>query len=146
MRKRTPNPMAIATAAAWLALGCGGSMSPNQGDGGAAGQGGGGGAAGAAMDGGADQASCVAVCGMVTGVLADHAGSCTFPLPCSAPLGFTSLVVFVDGQPVTQDQTGTEGWNYVGTSKSVLQLYGQACTAVANSNALVDVDYLCELP
>ena len=140
----TPISLAIATAAAWLALGCGGSLSPSH-DGGAAGQGGGGGAAGAAMDGAADQASCVAVCGMVTGVLADHPGSCTFPLPCSEPLAFTSLIVFVDGQPVTQDQTGIEGWNYGGTSRSVLQLYGQACTAATN-NSPVDVDYLCELP
>ena len=121
-------------------------MSPNHGDGGAAGQGGGGGAAGAAMDGGAEQASCVAVCGMVTGVLADQPASCTFPLPCSEPLAFTALVVFVDGQQVTRDQTGTEGWNYAANTRSILQLYGQACTAVTNNNALVDVDYLCELP
>ena len=93
------------------------------------------------MDGG-----CVAVCGMVTGVLADQPGSCTFPLLCSEPLGFTSLVVFVDTQPVQQDPTATGGWNYVGTSRSAIELYGEACAAAMTRNAPVDVDYLCELP
>ena len=93
------------------------------------------------MDGG-----CVAVCGMVTGVLADQPGSCTFPLLCSEPLAFTSLVVFVDTQQVPQDPTATGGWNYVGTSRSAIELYGEACAAVTSRNAPVDVDYLCELP
>jgi len=83
---------------------------------------------------------------MVTGVLADHPGSCTFLLPCSEPLAFTSLVVFVDAQQVPQDDTATDGWNYAGTSRSAIELYGQACTAVMMRNAPVDVDYLCELP
>jgi hypothetical protein len=64
--------------------------------------------------------------------------------PCSEPLAFTGLLVFVDGQQVPQDYTGTEGWTYVGT-RSAIELYGQACSAVTTSNALVDVDYLCEL-
>jgi len=145
----------IASAATLLALACGdatrdkndsgstglGGQGGATGSGGAAGAGGGGGTGGP-MDGGA----CVAVCGMVTGVLADRAGSCTFPLPCSAPLAFTSLVVFVDGQPVPQSSDATEGWNYVGTPGSAIVLYGQACAAVMTSNAPVDVDYLCELP
>jgi hypothetical protein len=141
----TPNriPIAITTAATLLALACGGGGGGGTDADGAAGAGGRGGtAAGGAMDGG----SCVAVCGMVTGVLADQPGSCTFSLPCSPPLAFTSLVVFVDAQPVPQDNTATEGWNYAGTSRSAIELYGQACTAVMTRNALVDVDYLCELP
>jgi hypothetical protein len=129
-------------AAAWLAVGCGGSQSPNDG-GRATGQGGGGGA-GPAMDGGADQASCVAVCGMVTGVVAEHPGACTFLLPCAEPLAFSSLVVFVDTQQVPHEET--VGWTYVGTSRSAIELHGEACTAVQSDNAPVDVDYLCELP
>jgi hypothetical protein len=140
---RTRIPMSIAIAAAWLAIGCGGSQSPNNDGGDAAGPGGGDGG-GPAMDGAADQASCVAVCGMVTGVLAAHPGDCTFPLPCSPPLAFTALVVFVDGQQVPQE--GTEGWSYAGTSRAAIQLHGQACAAVQSNNALVDVVHLCELP
>jgi len=134
-------PIAIATAATLLALACGGSGGGGTGAGGAAGAGGRGGSGGT-TDGG----TCVAVCGMVTGVLADQSGSCTFSLPCSPPLAFTSLVVFVDAQPVPQDNTATEGWNYAGTSRSAIELYGLACTAVMTRNAPVDVDYLCELP
>jgi hypothetical protein len=139
----------IAAAATLLAVACGGPTSDKNdsgstGVGGASGTAGAGGAAGAG--GTTDGGSCVAVCGMVVGVAADHPGSCAFPLRCSPPLGFTSLVVFVDTQPVQQDNTATEGWNYVGTSRSAVELYGQACTAVTTRNALVDVDYLCELP
>ena len=65
---------------------------------------------------------------------------------CSEPLAFTSLVVFVDTQQVPQDPTATGGWNYVGTSRSAIELYGEACAAVTSRNAPVDVDYLCELP
>jgi hypothetical protein len=83
---------------------------------------------------------------MVTGVVADHPGSCTFSLPCMPPLAFTALVVFVDGMQVQQDTTNTEGWNYVGASRSAVEVYGQACAAVMTANKPVDVDYLCELP
>jgi len=139
--------IAIAAAATLLALACGPSKSDNN-DSGSGGLGGGSGTAGAGGRGGTggpDGGSCVAVCGMVSGVVADHPGSCTFPLPCSEPLAFTSLVVFVDAQQVQQDYTATEGWNYVGTARSAIELYGQACTAVMTGNAPVDVDYLCEL-
>lgn len=139
MGTRIPLVMSVA---AWLAVGCGSSQLPNRDD---AGQGGSGGA-GATMDGAVDQASCVAVCGMVTGVLAAHPGDCTFGLPCSEPLGFTALIVFVDAEQVPRDETGIEGWNYAGASRSAVQLYGQACAAVQSSNAPVDVDFLCELP
>jgi hypothetical protein len=85
---------------------------------------------------------------MVTGVLADPPGSCTFSLPCSPPLGFTSLTVFVDEMQVPQD--AAEGWTWAGTSpQSAVAIHGPPCTAVTSPNALVDVVYvvyLCELP
>jgi hypothetical protein len=40
----------------------------------------------------------------------------------------------------------TVGWSYVGTSRSAIELHGEACAAVQSNNAPVDVDYLCELP
>jgi hypothetical protein len=150
----TPNciPIAIAAAATLLALACG-SRTLDKNDSGSSGLGGGGGvmgeggAAGAGGGGGAggttDGGSCVAVCGRVTGVLADAPGSCAFSLPCSPPLAFTSLAVFVDAVQVPQD--ATEGWTYAGT-QSAFALHGQTCTAVMTSNAPVDVVYLCELP
>ena len=96
------------------------------------------------MGGATDGGSCVAVCGMVTGVLADDPGSCTFSLPCSPPLAFTALVVFVDGEQVPQD--ATEGWSYAELSRSAIALHGPPCTAVMTNNAAVDVVHLCELP
>lgn len=134
----------IAAAATLLALACGTSTSDRR-DSGSAGLGGAIGAGGAGGRGATDGGSCVAVCGMVTGVLPDHPGSCTFPLLCSEPPAFTSLVVFVDGQQVAQDTTAAEGWNYVGTSRSAVALFGQACTTAMTANAFVDVDYLCEV-
>jgi hypothetical protein len=137
-------PIAVASAAALLALACGSSTSDNN-DSGSTGLGGATSAGGRGGTGGATDGGCVAVCGMVTGVLADQPGRCTFPLLCAEPLAFTSLVVFVDAQQVQQDSTATDGWNYVGTSRSAIELYGQACAAVMTRDAPVDVDYLCEL-
>jgi hypothetical protein len=119
--------------------------------GGGAASGGGSGAAsgvdaGQVGDLGPDHTSCVAVCGMVTGVLPQGVTTCTYPFVCSPPPGFTSLIVFVNGQVVPQDQTLTEGWSYTDATMSALQLYGQACVDARSSGGFVDVDYLCELP
>ena len=151
-------------AAAALALGCGGSLSHDagmQGQGGgtimtggagasgtvdvdAAGAAGGGGAS-QVVDAGADQLSCVAVCGQVTGVLPENVTSCRYPLRCASPPGFTGMLVFVNGQLVSQDPTLTEGWSYGDATMSALQLYGQACVDARASGGFVDVDYLCEV-
>jgi len=141
--------IAIAATAAVLAIGCGRSLTSDDagssGLGGSIGVGGAGGAGGTvpATDGAADQGSCVAMCGMVTGVLTNDA--CTFPLVCAPPDAFTELIVFVDAQIVQRDPSGTEGWNYDGSTMAV-RLFGQACTAVSTNHAPVDVDYLCEVP
>ena len=138
--------IAIAVTATVLAMGCGRSLTSDDagssGLGGSIGVGGAGGA-GPATDGNADQSSCVAMCGMVTGVPTNDA--CTSPLLCAPPPGFTGLVVFVDAQIVQRDLSGTEGWDYADTSMTALRLFGQACTAVSTNHAPVDVDYLCEV-
>ena len=115
-------------AAAALALGCGSTTSGRA-------DGGGGG--------GTDQASCVGVCGMVTGILPDVPGGCTFTPPCSPPNAFSGLVVFVDGQMVPEDPTLTEGWEFRDPARATFQLYGQACASA--SSYFIDFDYLCEL-
>ena len=102
----------------------------------------GGGGAGPATDGGSD-ASCVAVCGQVTGVLPDAPGSCTFPLPCARPPGATALIVFLDGQSVPQDSI--EGWMYPDGTMSAVRITGHFCAAVIADNPPVDVDFLCEV-
>jgi hypothetical protein len=114
---------------------------------GAAGNGesGGGGGASQVVDAGADQLSCVAVCGAVTGVLSEGVTSCRYPLRCASPPGFTGLIVFVNGQPVSQDPTLTEGWSYGDATMSAFQLYGQACVDARATGGFVDFDYLCEV-
>ena len=125
------------------ATGAGGASGGGAGSGGGATGAGGGGATGGAIDGGSD-ASCVAVCGQVTGVLPDSPGSCTFPLPCTRPPGATGVIVFLDGQTVPQDSI--EGWMYPAGTTSAVRITGHFCTMVMADNPPVDVDYLCELP
>jgi hypothetical protein len=94
--------------------------------------------------GGSDQAaSCVGVCGMVTGILPDVPQGCTFTPPCSPPNAFTGLIVFVEGQVVPEDPTMTEGWEFTDIVTATFQLYGQACGSAAST--FVDYDYTCEL-
>jgi len=144
--------IAIAATATVLAIGCGRSLTSDDagssGLGGSIGVGGAGGAgaaggAGPATDGSADQPSCVAMCGMVTGVPTND--SCTISPLCGPPSGFTGLVVFVDAQIVQRDLSGAEGWDYADASMTAIRLSGQACTAVSTNHAPVDVDYLCEV-
>ena len=78
-------------------------------------------------------------------MLPEVAASCRYPLRCSPPLGATSLIVFVNGQPVPQDPTLIEGWSYDDATRSAFQLYGQACVDAGTNVASVDIDYLCEV-
>jgi hypothetical protein len=170
---RTQIERAIAAGALLVALGCGGSLTSNDGagrldDAGALGQGGAsgaagvsgsagggfvgaggragaGGGAGAAVDAGSEQGSCRAMCGFVGGVVAPSADACTFTVPCPAIGDFIRLAVFVDARQVPTDPTHTEGWAYTDGSMSAFTLYGQACLD-AQAGALVDISYLCQLP
>jgi hypothetical protein len=139
--------IAIAAAAAMMAIGCGRPLpSDNAGSSGPAGSTGVGGAAGAspATDGGVDQSSCVAMCGLVTGAAKN--GTCTFPLLCAPPPGFTAMVVLVDYQLVPRDTTGTDGWDYTDASMTAVRLVGQSCGTVEGhpDEVPVYIQYFCE--
>jgi hypothetical protein len=144
--------IAAAATAALLALGCGGSLMPDDagatGLGGASGTaGGGGGDAGASQvtDGGSDQASCPPLCGGVE-VAVRAAGTCMYVLRCPVVGDFTGLAVLVGGQAVPRDASRVEGWDYVDASMSAFELFGPVCMDVMNNVASVGIAYLCELP
>jgi len=137
----------VAIAATVLAIGCGRSLpssdAGSSGLGGSIGVGGAGGSA-LATDGSADQSSCVAMCRQVTGAAKN--GTCTFPLLCAPPPGFTGMVVLVDYQLVPRDTTGTDGWDYTDASMTAVRLVGQSCGTVTGhpDEVPIYIQYFCE--
>ena len=152
-----------AIAAALLAPGCGGSLTPANDDAGGTGLGGatlmtgrggatgagGRGGAGLVIDAGLDQSSCVPLCGQRMDGFTSSDGPCQYVLRCPVSGDFTRLAVLVNGLQVPRDSTRADGWDYTDDSMLVFQLYGQACTdALAGDagNGSVAIAILCNLP
>ena len=72
--------------------------------------------------------------------------SCTFALgtPPNSMTSNNAIDVFGDGTLIPPDTTNMNGWNYVGTNNSQIQIYGPTCDAImAGTVQTVSITYRC---
>lgn len=76
--------------------------------------------------------------------IGDAVAVCTYVLPVVPPTD-RGLTVFVDGVPIVEDPTGTEGWAWTDRAAGQLRLAGTACARAMRPGSVVTTRVECDL-